>query len=370
MMPSGHSPLPPLCCGVCGCSWEKDGFGRGFRVYHIAVANNASLVWYLHKRFSEFLALHDALTGSGRGEGGEGIPRDRLPEPPTRTFGMLNLFPEKMERFRRGQVEAYLQELLSIPEALANRMVLSFLGLVSSSRHDLMCPSGPDQGGRENSPVAPSPPCTLEPSAAARLPPGMPGTEGAAERCRGGGNAAAAAGSQGRYGAQERVLAEAAAVERQQRPEGKKVAAAVAVARKVERVAALERAAQGGDVMLFRCRGLLSRLQRWVLRSEWDHVGVVVSGGPSGRLELLESAKGGVRLYPLVERLRAYHEQGFARRVAWRKLRCANPMEARVRLEAFARQAEGKAYGIVLPFASRVSKEATLGRNSAPPATP
>lgn len=79
IMPSGRSPLPPLCCGVCGFSWETDGFGRRFRIYHIAVANNASLVWYLHKRFSEFLALHAALSGSGGGGGGggEGIPRDR-----------------------------------------------------------------------------------------------------------------------------------------------------------------------------------------------------------------------------------------------------------------------------------------------------
>lgn len=45
--------------------------------------------------------------------------------------------------------------------------------------------------------------------------------------------------------------------------------------RKVERLSSLEEAARGGDVLLFQCRGLLSRLQRWVLRSEWDHVGVV-----------------------------------------------------------------------------------------------
>lgn len=46
-------------------------------MYHIAVANNASLVWYLHKRFSEFLALHAALSGNGSGGGSEGFPRDR-----------------------------------------------------------------------------------------------------------------------------------------------------------------------------------------------------------------------------------------------------------------------------------------------------
>lgn len=45
--------------------------------------------------------------------------------------------------------------------------------------------------------------------------------------------------------------------------------------RNVERVSTLELAVQGGDIFLFRCRGLISRLQQWVLRSEWDHVGVV-----------------------------------------------------------------------------------------------
>lgn len=59
-------------------------------------------------------------------------------------------------------------------------------------------------------------------------------------------------------------------------------------------------------------------------------------------LELLESAQGGVRLYPLVDRVRAYQEEGYATRVAFRKLECPNPMEARARLVEFARQAEGK----------------------------
>ncbi|CAN0555341.1 unnamed protein product, partial [Ectocarpus sp. 12 AP-2014] len=108
-------------------------------------------------------------------------------------------------------------------------------------------------------------------------------------------------------------------------------------------VNALEQEAHGGDVVLFRCRGMLSRLQRWVLRTQWDHVGVVgICGGPSGRLELLESTHGGVHLYPLVERVRAYHDQGFASRVAFRRLRCPRPAESRARLEEFSRQVEGK----------------------------
>lgn len=68
----------------------------------------------------------------------------------------------------------------------------------------------------------------------------------------------------------------------------------------------------------------------------------VVSGGSSGRLRLLESTQGGVRLYPLVERVRAYYGQGFACRVAFRRLECPDPTEARARLESFAQQVEGK----------------------------
>lgn len=68
----------------------------------------------------------------------------------------------------------------------------------------------------------------------------------------------------------------------------------------------------------------------------------VVSIGPGLPLELLESTPAGVRLYPLVERVRAYHEQGFASRVAFRRLTCPRPAEALTRLEAFARKAEGK----------------------------
>lgn len=48
--------------------------------------------------------------------------------------------------------------------------------------------------------------------------------------------------------------------------------------RRVERVSNLEQAVKAGDVFLFRCRGVLSRLQRWLSRSEWDHVGVVREG--------------------------------------------------------------------------------------------
>ncbi|CAB1097094.1 unnamed protein product [Ectocarpus sp. CCAP 1310/34] len=435
-MPSGRAPLPPLCCGVCGSSWETDSFGRGYRAYHLAVANNASLVWYLQKRFSEFVALHAALSGRGaRGGEGDRIPEDRLPAPPMRTFGMLRLFPVKMERLRRHQLERYLQELLSIPEALANRAVLSFLGLVSSSRHDLMFPPNPKcRGGQRagKSPtlraVAPhsiasetpttSSNHTTRGSTGRRMADSLRGQAAAGEsgaaaaaaaaagvgECDGGATTGQREAGEGEatcflppanetayhsppppHGNSDDGLGSARQATENERyrehpavdmgREGEPRAAAgqeEEVVRKVERVNALEQEAHGGDVVLFRCRGMLSRLQRWVLRTQWDHVGVVVCGGPSARLELLESTHGGVHLYPLVERVRAYHDQGFASTVAFRRLRCPRPAESRARLEVFSRQVEGKTYGIVLPCTPSGPKgdRSRTKRTPPPPSSP
>ncbi len=92
------------------------------------------------------------------------------------------------------------------------------------------------------------------------------------ERCRDG------AGDRDRYRDRERQAERAIAWKKQQQREDRQEEEEEnrgGKLRKVERLSSLEEAAQGGDVVLFQCRGLLSRLQRWVLRSEWDHVGVV-----------------------------------------------------------------------------------------------
>ncbi|CAN0274170.1 unnamed protein product, partial [Ectocarpus sp. 13 AM-2016] len=279
-----------------------------------------------------------------------------------RTFGMMRLFPEKMERLRRDRLERYLQELLSTPEALANRAVLSFLGLVSSSRHDLMFPPNPNRRGGQRAgksltlrAVAPHSTASETPTTSSNRT-----TRGSTGRriadCRRGQTAADESGTAAAVAAAAADMEPRAAAGKEEE-----------VVRKVERVNALEQEAHGGDVVLFRCRGMLSRLQRWVLRTQWDHVGVVVSGGPSGRLELLESTHGGVHLYPLVERVRAYHDQNFASRVAFRRLRCPRPAESRARLEEFSRQVEGKTYGIVLPFTPSGPKGDRSRTKRAPP---
>ncbi|CAM9647895.1 unnamed protein product, partial [Ascophyllum nodosum] len=404
IMPSGRTPLPAICCGVCGSSWETDCFGRGYRSYHLAVANHASLVWYIRRRFSEFLALHESVARRGKCSDGEDgrIPLGRLPKPPARTFGLMRIFPETMEKLRRDQLEAYIQELLSIPEALTNRSVLSFLGLISTSSHDLMSPPNPRRkaGSVEGSPTIPSRRTIPSPSLASsnsrprshsvedvtregggiasggsRLP--LPistkkevavravdssfaggtafdstGAAATRKKCRQGDECSGVI-SEGRGGHHD-----CAAIGNHRtegaggggRGGGPRGSTGEDGLRKVERISTLERTVGGGDIFLFRCRGLLSALQRWVSRSEWDHVGVVVSGEDGKPLELLESTPNGVQLNPLVERVREYQEDGFAFRVAFRRLKCPCRAEASSRLEAFARRAEGKGYGIVLPF--------------------
>lgn len=83
LMPARQAPIPSLCCGVCGVSLETSAIGttrsKSYRVYHLVVANN-TMVWYVRRRFSEFLTLHKALLGGNRGtrrDEGSGIPVGR-----------------------------------------------------------------------------------------------------------------------------------------------------------------------------------------------------------------------------------------------------------------------------------------------------
>lgn len=74
----------------------------------------------------------------------------------------------------------------------------------------------------------------------------------------------------------------------------------------------------------------------------WNSLCQAVSGGAGRPLELLESTPNGVQRNPLVDRVREYQEGGFAFKVAFRRLKLPFRTEASSRLEAFARQTEGK----------------------------
>lgn len=111
-----------------------------------------------------------------------------------------------------------------------------------------------------------------------------------------------------------------------------------------------------GDLILFRTQGTLPALQRTVLSSEYDHVGVVVSKQMSAMskkyhhsagLFLLESTNEGVHTYPLMTRVRAWHLSGAVMVV--RQLRLPKEFsktETERKLQHFTQEEEGKGYGL------------------------
>mmetsp|Transcript_13679 Transcript_13679/g.19111 ORF Transcript_13679/g.19111 Transcript_13679/m.19111 type:complete len:618 (-) Transcript_13679:121-1974(-) len=118
----------------------------------------------------------------------------------------------------------------------------------------------------------------------------------------------------------------------------------------------ISRIAKPGDVVLFRTQGALPALQRTVLSSDYDHVGIVVTKYMSkfknknfeviGGLYLLESTNEGVLTYPLRSRLRAWHLSGAV--MVIRRLAFGHKEKEVVyqQLQEFASEAEGKNYGL------------------------
>lgn len=120
-----------------------------------------------------------------------------------------------------------------------------------------------------------------------------------------------------------------------------------------------------GDIVLFRCRNMLSGLQRRVTRSEFDHVGVVVShrgvrppcrracsctlpgsrGTPAvrrrQRLHLLEATGDGVTCNPLRSRLKSYGNE-YTEGIAIRRLVTERTLDMEAGLRRFVSSVEGK----------------------------
>ncbi|TYZ63308.1 hypothetical protein PybrP1_009097 [[Pythium] brassicae (nom. inval.)] len=105
-----------------------------------------------------------------------------------------------------------------------------------------------------------------------------------------------------------------------------------------------------GDLVLFRCCGPVSGIQRSMTGSEWDHVGVVVPGHSPTSFYLLEATGEGVSAFPLVSatsRLIAY-SAFHVKYVALRKLHTPLiTLSARFDLlRRFAFEVEGNPYGL------------------------
>lgn len=70
---------------------------------------------------------------------------------------------------------------------------------------------------------------------------------------------------------------------------------------------------------------------------------------------------GGVGLYPLVARVKDYQGDGFAMRIAFRRLECPFPHTARARLADFALRVEGKVTRTGFPAVGGVGRVSSPG---------
>ena len=117
--------------------------------------------------------------------------------------------------------------------------------------------------------------------------------------------------------------------------------------RQVIHVSKLTDYVQFGDIVVFKSNNFLATMQRKVCSSEWDHVGIIVRRRNNRYLELLESTGDGVSCYPLKNRLRAYME-GYAHQIGVRRLKLSRTPEMQKALSDFAMQVNGKPYALTL----------------------
>lgn len=123
-----------------------------------------------------------------------------------------------------------------------------------------------------------------------------------------------------------------------------------------------------GDLVLFAGNGGVSFGIRLATRSRWSHIGMAVRLTGDSQLLLWEAAPAeesgngmheGVRLVPLLERIRAYEGQ-----VAVRHLQVHRPPERRSALHAFREKVKGRPYERSRLELLRSAYEGPFGANS------
>nr|CCA21462.1 ribonuclease H2 subunit A putative [Albugo laibachii Nc14] len=112
---------------------------------------------------------------------------------------------------------------------------------------------------------------------------------------------------------------------------------------------ALDKQIDFGDILLFSCRFGSSICQRKFTGSRFDHVGIVIPGLRGGNLRLLEATGEGIRVYPLIARIKTYAREVTERIVVRSFLVKRDPESARCLL-AFVNSVDGNAYSFLSIF--------------------
>lgn len=129
-----NMPVPRPRVAIAKTSTSSDMNDRPFTMYQMSV-KQAGLEWNIAHRYSDFVALHTALVEQSPTDVGF-IPRSRLPELPRKEIGPSNSVDESVVKKRTVGLQSFVRSLLSNPNALSNIHVLSFFGILSTSRHN------------------------------------------------------------------------------------------------------------------------------------------------------------------------------------------------------------------------------------------
>eukprot|EP01083_Nonionella_stella_P075350 204819_1 len=106
--------------------------------------------------------------------------------------------------------------------------------------------------------------------------------------------------------------------------------------------------AQSGDIVFFRTPGIVQSAFRKATACKWDHVGIIVRVAGAGRrrdsVQILDATSEGIRLYPLILRVRAWHRNHSV--VACRRLFCERTARGVHDLNERVNDAIGSRFGI------------------------
>jgi hypothetical protein len=126
-------PLSPPRVAITQTTLATDIHQRQYTVYHMLV-KQAELEWKITHRYSDFPRLHEALVSQDPTDVGF-IPRARIPDLPRKEIGPGSSVDHAVVKKRSVGLQTFVRNLVSCPAALSNIHVLSFFGILSTSRH-------------------------------------------------------------------------------------------------------------------------------------------------------------------------------------------------------------------------------------------
>lgn len=126
-------PVPKPQVTITNTTKTSDIHDRQYTLYHMTV-KQAGLEWTIAHRYSDFVALHSSLLEQHPTDVGF-IPKAILADPPRKELGPSNSVDDSVVKKRTVALQAFVKSLLSNPNALSNIHILSFFGILSTSRY-------------------------------------------------------------------------------------------------------------------------------------------------------------------------------------------------------------------------------------------